>query len=101
MAAFVEQTKIVATLSAADTATVPLETAHAGTFSLSISGTWAGTLTLQRLLDAGVGYTDVTTFTTNQELLVDEPIQSALWRVGFKAGQYTSGSAVVILAQAQ
>lgn len=99
MPTLVRLTKIKATLSAGDTATLPLDTAHAGTFSLSISGTWVGTLTLQRTLDADVGYTDVTTFTTNQELLVDEPVQGVLYRVGFKIGQYTSGSAVVVLAQ--
>lgn len=99
MAAFVEQTKIVATLSASDTATVPLETVHACSFGLSISGTWVGILTLQRLLDLSVGYVDVVTITENHELLVDEHIQGALWRVGFKAGEYTSGSAVIVMVQ--
>lgn len=88
--------QIEATLSAADTwAVVRLP---APTFNLSISGTWVGTITLQRSFDRQ-NWFDVATFTDNTEQVGDDPEENIDYRIGFKAGDYTNGSAKVRISQ--
>ena len=67
-----------------------------GHFSLSISGTWAGTVTVQRSFDNGSSWLDVDTFTANTETYGFEPI-NCKYRVGIKTGEYTSGTAVLAM----
>jgi len=67
-------------------------------FNLSISGTWAGTVTLQRSFD-GQTWQDVETFTANAERVGDDPEKNINYRVGFKTGEYTSGTASVRISQ--
>jgi hypothetical protein len=69
-------------------------------FGLNITGLWTGTLTLQRsYTSADDGFIDVTEYTVNQSITFeDSPDLDAveLWyRIGFKSGEYGSGSAVV------
>lgn len=87
-----------ATLNAQNTFTPALVQAVAPTFNISISGTWAGTLTLQRMLD-GTNWYDVQTFTGNIESEWPTRGDHVQWRLGFKTGNYTSGSAVLRLDQ--
>lgn len=77
-------------------------------FGWTVSGTWAGVLTLQRsLVDAVSGFTDVASTTINGTLSYDDSQPTgdnldnvvAWYRVGFKAGDYTSGSATVFFGQ--
>lgn len=68
------------------------------TFNVSISGTWAGTITLQRSFN-GQDWKDVATFITNAEQVGDDPEENIYYRIGFKAGEYTSGTASVRLSQ--
>ncbi|MAO22080.1 MAG: hypothetical protein CMJ25_15135 [Phycisphaerae bacterium] len=65
-------------------------------FNLSISGTFVGTITVQRAFDtadADNDARDVDTFTAPIETYGFEPSGVALYRAGFKTGEYTSGTA--------
>lgn len=90
---------ITASLVAQNTFSDPIGRADAGQrdIGIGISGTWAGTLTVQRSLDGGTTWGDTTTTTTaNAELTVTAVI-GALYRIGFKTGAYTSGTAAIKL----
>jgi hypothetical protein len=70
-----------------------------GNHNLSISGTFEGTITLQRSFDGGVTWKDTDDFTAPIETYFFEPgTVKVLYRVGTKTGDYTSGSAEVIIA---
>ena len=69
-----------------------------GNFNLSISGTWAGTVTVQRMLD-GTNYYDVESWTVNTEEYGHEPEKGIQYKVGIKTGDYTSGTCVLRLSQ--
>lgn len=64
-----------------------------GRVNVSISGTFTGTVTVQRSMD-GVVWGDVCRSTTPTEQYGFE-IERTLYRVGFKTGEYTSGTAYV------
>lgn len=69
-------------------------------FKMTISGTWVGTLTVQRSsTSATIGFTDVETHTANVSKTISDTFDnSVIWyRVGFKIGDYTSGSAEIVL----
>ena len=70
-----------------------------GEFNLSISGSWAGTVTLQRSFDGGTTWLDVATYSANVETAGDEPEKNVLYRAGIKTGEYTSGTAVIRISQ--
>lgn len=62
-------------------------------FNVSISGTWAGTVHLQRSFDTGTTWVDVDSFTANIETTVDDPQTGGpYYRIGMKNGGYTSGT---------
>lgn len=68
-----------------------------GYFNLSISGTWAATVTVQRSIDNAT-WVDVDTFTANSEEVGFEP--ELMWyRVGVKTGEFTSGTVVLRLGR--
>jgi hypothetical protein len=72
-------------------------------FSYLFTGTWSGTLTLQRSFDSATsGFADVSTFTANASANFDDGLDNSIawYRVGFKTGQYTSGTATVTLTYA-
>lgn len=69
-------------------------------FSLAISGVWAGTITLQRSLESDTtGFTDVESYTANGPVLANDGLDNSIiwYRLGFKTGAYTSGTAVLTL----
>jgi hypothetical protein len=70
-----------------------------GHFNLSIGGTFAGTVTAQRSYDNGSTWTDVEDFTSPAQRVGFEPETNVQYRVGFKTGAYTSGTANVRLSQ--
>jgi hypothetical protein len=87
-----------------------VNTGHA--FNVVRTGTWSGKLTLQRSLDGedfgfddvGSGETGITKEYTGNGTTTNDP-DDAVWnnvvhyyRIGFKAGDYTSGSAEVTLS---
>jgi hypothetical protein len=67
-----------------------------GPFDLSISGTFVGTVTVQRSYDNS-SWKDVDTFTSPTEDYGFQP-EIAWYRAGIKTGAYTSGTAVVSIA---
>jgi len=74
---------------------VPLQ----GVFNFSLSGTFAGTVHVQRSFDKGVTPSDVDSFTAVTEQVGYEPEAVVWYRAGIKTGGYTSGTAVVRLGQ--
>ena len=70
-----------------------------GYFNISISGTWAGTVTAQRSFDLGSTWFDVATWTANTQEYGYEPERKVYYRVGIKTGEFTSGTAVIRLSQ--
>lgn len=74
----------------------------ARSFSISLTGTWVATVTLQRSFDEGTSWIDVTSYTTNQAITYDDGLdnQIILYRIGIKTGNYTSGTVTAILAYA-
>lgn len=72
-------------------------------FTITRSGTWVATVTLQRSLTAADGpFEDVTTYTTNATITFDDALdnQIAWYRIGVKTGNYTSGTVVLTLGYA-
>ncbi len=81
-------------LSAADTFTTPVLKQRSVGFDVGISGTFSGTITIQaRKLEADdwidIGSTDV------PDVFTGEHATAWFVRAGFKAGDYTSGTAEV------
>ena len=70
-----------------------------GYFNISISGTWAGTVTVQRSFDSGSTWFDVATWTDNTQEYGFEPERGVYYRIGMKLGGYSSGSPVLRLSQ--
>jgi hypothetical protein len=89
--------KASASLTAANTYTAPLRVL--GEANIWISGTWAGTITLQATYDDGVTWIDVQAYTANAVDVLYEPEVGIAYRLGFKPGAYTSGTAVVRISQ--
>ena len=69
-------------------------------FIASVSGTWAGTVTLQRSTNDGVDWSDVYTYpNVNENVLVTESLKPALYSLGILTGDYTSGTAELTLTR--
>jgi hypothetical protein len=69
-----------------------------GYFNLSLSGTWAATVTVQRSVDGSTNWVDVDAFTVPTEEYGFEP-EFMWYRVGVKTGAFTSGTVVVRLGR--
>lgn len=81
------------------------EDAHVHFLNISVGGTWAGTITLQRRFgstdansprDVTDGSFVHTTATVIEKSLYDHE-SGVQYRIGFKTGDYTSGTALVRL----
>lgn len=70
-----------------------------GQFNLSLSGTWVGTVTVQRSFDDGVTWLDVATFSASGEYVGQEIEPDVVYRMGVKTGEYTSGTIIGRLSQ--
>ena len=68
-------------------------------FQVVRSGTWAGTLSLQRSLGSPGSWATVATYTANGSTSYDDGLDNSIayYRIGFDAGAFTSGSATVTL----
>jgi len=72
----------------------------AGYIDLAITGTWEGTITVQKRYDRGGVYTDpidVKEYTENVAELIEDHVWKVEYRIGFKTGDFTSGTAIVRL----
>lgn len=65
-----------------------------GNFNLSLSGTWVGTVFLQRSFDGGTTWMDVASYTSNVEDYGKESEAGVKYRFGCKHDGYTSGTVV-------
>jgi len=86
-----------ATITAADTFTDPIKVTGIGStrvFNILTSGTWGATLTLQRSVGEPGAWTTVAAYTTNQSLSSNDGLDNQViyYRIGVKAGEFTSGS---------
>ena len=98
--------RVSSSLNAEDTYTDPIRVTGVTTgraFSITRTGTWVGTLTLQKSLVEPGDWVDVTTYTTNETTSYTDGLdnQEVYYRVGFKLGAYTSGTVVAELSYAR
>jgi len=71
-----------------------------GVFNLSISGTWTGTVTLQRSFDKGTTWLDVGSYASNVESNAEFEAETGVYyRAGFKTSNYSNGTAVIRISQ--
>lgn len=70
-----------------------------GHLTLSISGTWTGTVVLQRSFDNGDTWITLASYTTNQDISINDKTTDILYRAGCATGNYTSGTINIILAK--
>lgn len=80
----------------------PIEVTGVGgarTFNFSISGVWVGTVTLQQSVGDVGNWTDAANYTNNLSSPLTDGLdnQTIYYRLGFKTGNYVSGSANVTL----
>lgn len=69
-------------------------------FTITISGTWVGTISLQRSYDdPNTGFVTVDTFVANTTTVYDDDADNVIYyyRLGFKPGEYTSGTATIAI----
>lgn len=64
-------------------------------FGIVTSGTWTGTITLQRSFGVEGAWEDVETYTTNQAKTLNDGFDNSIvfYRLIFKSGDYSSGAA--------
>lgn len=65
-------------------------------FTITLTGTWTATVTLQRSIGESGAWTDVTTYTSNTTATYSDALDNQIiyYRIGIKTGDYTSGTAV-------
>ena len=86
---------VSASITAQNTFTDPMNIGAGGSVSLSISGTFVATVTIQHRLN-GEDWRDVATYTGEVEKIYDAGERADV-RVGVKTGDFTSGTAVLRL----
>jgi hypothetical protein len=100
---FSNNQQITTSLGGSDTFSDTIRVTGVGgsrTFTYAVSGTWTGTLTLQRSSDSATGgFEDVTTFAANTSSSLNDGFDNSIiwYRIGFKTGDYGSGTAVINL----
>lgn len=93
---------VAANLSGADQYTNPIRVFGVGAsraFSVTVSGTWSATVTLQRSVGAPGDWTSFETYTSNQSKSVNDGLDNieVYYRIGIKTGEHTSGTAAARL----
>lgn len=68
-------------------------------FTISITGTWVGTITAQLSLLGGSEWTDWHHYTSNMSATFTEWRDKVWLRIGFKTGDYVSGSAIITVTK--
>lgn len=94
---------VTANISAQNTFTGTLAPSAWGTRSgflnISVSGSWSGTVTLQRRFGSSGTFYDVETWTANAEKALIDPERKVQYRLGIKTGDYSSGVATCRLGR--
>ncbi len=70
-----------------------------GLFNVSVSGTFSGTVSLERSFDEGATWELAEDYGAETEHNVVVADNTVYWRIGFAPGDYTSGTATVRLSQ--
>ena len=73
---------------------------RSGYIDFFVTGTWAGTITVQKRYERSGVYTDpidVEDYVANSAELIEDHVWGVEYRAGFKTGDYTSGTAVARL----
>lgn len=89
---------VTKTLGAADVYSDSIRVSGVGAgrvFGITITGTWAATVTLQRSVGAPGAWTDVASYTINQSTTYNDALDNQIiyYRIGIKVAGHTSGSA--------
>lgn len=89
-------------LTAADQFTNEIRVTGVGasrSFTITLTGTWTATVTLQRSVGEPGAWVDVATYTANTTTPYVDALDNQIiyYRIGIKAGDYTSGTAVASL----
>lgn len=68
-------------------------------YTILITGTWVGTVSIQRSIGSPGAWVDINAYTTNQNYSYTDGLDNQIvyYRLGIKAGNYTSGTAVCSL----
>lgn len=94
---------VTATISAANSFSKPIsacgDNSTVCALNVSVSGTFVGTVTLQRKFPNDAVWHDVTTWTTPVETKITDYEHGVFYRIGIALGEYTSGSAIVRLSR--
>lgn len=80
-------------------AITPTAKGRSGYLNISVSGTWVGTVTLQRRYGSSGTYFDVITWSANVETALQDREFQVQYRLGIKTGEFTSGTAVLRLGR--
>lgn len=94
---------VTSSLTGADQFTDPIRVAgidNQRKFQITITGVWVGTVTLQYSVSAPGSWVDVKTWTGNTSETYDDTLDNQIiyYRIGIKAAEYTSGTAVATLS---
>jgi len=85
---------VSATISTGATYTDELEPRPQDTIEVSVSGTFVGIVTLQRKLKGAPDYVDWFAYDEKWEATIFSAEEGTTYRIGFKAGDFVSGSAL-------
>lgn len=96
---------VTKSISSADVYSDPIRVTGIGSgrsFGITVTGTWVGTVTLQRSVGAVGAWVDVSNYTINQSTSLSDALDNQIiyYRIGIKPSNYTSGTANVVLAYA-
>ena len=86
-------------IDAENTFTDSIQVDAGASFIFSLSDTWVGTVTLQKSYDKGTTWLDYYTATSNTSVEITEVGDGVYFRAGFKTGDYTSGTANMLLSK--
>lgn len=97
--------RVTASLSAANTFTNEIRVTGVGdsrNIAITTSGTWSGTLTLERSVGVTGNWEEVDSNTVPVNYIYNDELDNAIifYRIGFKTGEYTSGTADIIMSYA-
>ena len=70
-----------------------------GDFNISLSGTFAATVDLQRSFDSGSTWHTIESYTVPTQKVGSAPERGVQYRMGVATGAYTNGTAVVRVSQ--
>lgn len=70
-----------------------------GHLSIAIFGTWEATIVLQRSFDSGSSWMTVASYTSNQQLSLNDKTEGVLYRLGCLTGGFTSGTCYGVIAK--